>query len=187
MAEEVEAMGYDLVTVEWAGAPKHRVVRVYLDRAADSPPPAAEPTQGAVAAGRADGISLDEITKLTPIVSAALDAAEGDPQNEPLRRLLQAGYTLECSSPGIERPLAKVAHFNAFIGRRITVRTFEPITPGKKQRTFHGFVQRCEPDPASPDDPYAGTLSLREADGDAVYDIPLPAIKRAHLVYEETS
>ncbi len=167
-------MGFELVTVEWAGAPRHRVVRVYLDR-----PSAEDPERSA--------ISLDDITKLSPIVSAALDAAEHDPESEGLRRLLAAGYTLECSSPGIERPLAKLAHFERFAGRRITVRTHEPLVPGSKQRTFHGYIAGVEADPVGTEDPYAGTLRLDEADGDQQYAIPLPAIKRAHLVFEETS
>lgn len=162
-------MGFEVVTVEWAGAPRHRVVRVYLDRPE----------------GSESGITLDDITRLSPIVGNALDAAESAPGGEELNALLRAGYTLEVSSPGVERPLATRAHFERYVGHRISVRTYEPLEPGDKQRGFHGFVQSCEADPDAPGDQRAGTLILKDADADRLYRIPLPAMKRAHLVFED--
>jgi ribosome maturation factor RimP len=184
ISEAVEALGFEVVAVDWAGAARHRVVRVYLDRA----PKVGEGAQSAVEPAdpkKKDRIGLDDITRLSPVVSNALDAAEADPASVALQKLLKSGYTLECSSPGIERPLAKAKHFLRFVGQRVSVRTHEPLEAGSKQRGFHGYVSGHEPDAVHPEDPRGGTVLLEEADGDGVIRIPLSAIKRAHLVYED--
>ena len=195
--DAVEAMGFEVVVVDWAGAARHRVVRVYLDVGRD-----AHSAHGALrveeveeveevadgdegSGAKPKGITLDDITRLSPIVSNALDAAEADPEATALQRLLKTGYTLEVSSPGIERPLAKADHFTRFVGCRVSVRTFEPLEADSKQRGFHGYIKAHEPDPIHPDDPRGGAVILDEADGDGTIRIPLTAIKRAHLVYED--
>jgi ribosome maturation factor RimP len=194
----VEAMGFEVVVVDWGGTARHRVVRVYLDR----PKVEAGPQDGHAEddehteqdasereahknIGSGVGISLDEITRLSPVVSNALDAAEADPDATALQKLLKVGYTLECSSPGIERPLAKRAHFLSFVGRRVSVRTHDPLEAGSNQRGFHGFIKAHEPDEVHPQDPRGGYVVLDEADGEGTIRIPLSAIKRAHLVYED--
>lgn len=53
-----------------------------------------------------------------------------------LRDLLQQ-YSLEVSSPGLDRPLAKPEHFRRFLGRRVKVRTAEPI---EGRRSFTGML-----------------------------------------------
>ena len=182
--DAVEAMGFEVVVVDWAGAPRHRVVRVYLDREFDAQG-AQEAEGGEDEDAKGKGITLDDITRMSPIVSNALDAAEADPEAGALQKLLKNGYLLEVSSPGIERPLAKASHFTRFVGRRISVRTFEPLEAGSKQRGFHGYIKHHEPDPVQPEDPRGGAVVLDEADGDGTIRIPLTAIKRAHLVYED--
>jgi ribosome maturation factor RimP len=52
-------------------------------------------------------------------------------------------YSLEVSSPGLERPLTKPAHFRRFLGQRARVRTRQPRLagphePGKRVRSFTG-------------------------------------------------
>ena len=64
---------------------------------------------------------------------------------EHLRDLLQ-DYGLEVSSPGPERPLAKPAHFRRFIGRRVRVRTREPIAGSK---SFSGELVEAADDAVS--------------------------------------
>lgn len=59
-----------------------------------------------------DGMDLDEIARVTRLVSEVLDA------NDPL----PGRYTLEVSSPGLERPLVTPAHFARFIGSRVAVK-----------------------------------------------------------------
>jgi len=63
---------------------------------------------------REGGIDLDTLTSLSRVLSAALDAVEPDP--------LPGRYTLEVSSPGLERQLKTPAHYRRFIGTPINVK-----------------------------------------------------------------
>ncbi len=59
-----------------------------------------------------------------------------------LRDLL-ADYGLEVSSPGEDRPLTKPEHFTRFLGRRVRVRTSEPVEGSKN---FTGELVTADPD-----------------------------------------
>lgn len=62
---------------------------------------------------RADGVDLDTIADVTRTISHALDDHD----------VMRARYTLEVSSPGLERPLRTPAHFRASIGEMVRVKT----------------------------------------------------------------
>ena len=62
-----------------------------------------------------------------------------------LRDLLQ-DYSLEVSSPGPDRPLAKPEHFRRYVGRRVRVRTREPIDGSK---SFSGELVEAADDAVS--------------------------------------
>src|SRR5688500_18953579 len=85
-----------------------------------------------------------------------------------LRDLL-ADYSLEVSSPGPERPLAKPEHFRRFLGRRVRVRTRDEFDG---RRTFTGTLTDADD----------GSVSV-EAEGRAVR-IPLERVRRSNLVAE---
>lgn len=162
------AMGYEIVLVEWAGGRGGRIVRIYLDHPS--------------------GVSLDDCTRMSRIFSNALDAAEADPETPALAALLALPYTLEVSSPGLDRPLVKLSHFARSVGGRSVVKTKRAIPGGSDdQRTFHGRIVGTAVDPAHADDDRRGMVTLRALDGDILYDIPLADIRRAHLVYEPDS
>jgi len=78
-------------------------------------------------------------------------------------------HSLEVSSPGPERPLARPAHFARFAGRRAKVTTEEPIDD---RRNFTGVIRE-------PDEQAFGI----ECDG-VVFRIPYGDVQRAHLVQE---
>ncbi len=59
------------------------------------------------------GISLSDLERLSPVLSDLLDVY--DP--------IESRYLLEVASPGINRPLLKLEHFEAFIGQRVKIRT----------------------------------------------------------------
>jgi ribosome maturation factor RimP len=82
-------------------------------------------------------------------------------------------YTVDVSSPGLERPLRKPAHFRNAVGRRVAVRTDEAIA-GRKR--FRGQVL------AAGDE----SLSIGAESGDAVF-IPYAAIVRGNLIDEVSS
>lgn len=158
------AMGYEVVLLEWLGGRGGRVARIYLDHP--------------------NGISLDDCTRMSRIFSNALDAAEADPQTPALAALLAQPYTLEVSSPGLDRPLARLSHFARFVGSRTVIKTRQPIQPGSDQKTFHGHIVGTAVDPAQPEDDRRGTVLLRALDGDIIHSISLADVRRANLVYE---
>lgn len=158
------AMGYEVVLLEWLGGRGGRVARIYLDHP--------------------NGVSLDDCSRMSRIFSTALDAAEADPETPALAALLAQPYTLEVSSPGVDRPLVRLSHFARVVGGRAVIRTRTAIIAGSDQKTFHGHIVGTEVDPARPTDDRHGTVRLRALDGDTVHAIALTDIRRANLVYE---
>jgi len=102
----VEDLGLALYAVELVGGSgRARTVRVLVaDPAAD------------------DGITLDQVAAATEAVSPALDRAATDPATG-VARILPGSYTLEVSSPGLERPLHRAEHWRGAIGATVSVRT----------------------------------------------------------------
>lgn len=171
----LSTLGYELVHVEWSASGRQRKLQVFVDHP--------------------DGIDLGDCARLSPIVSNALDAAEvADKAAEApadhgahggeLARLLEGSYTLEVSSPGLERPLSRRSHYARFMGRLCKLRVFSPLAPGDTQRNFHGRIEAVTPDPNQPDDDRSGTVTLRDPDDGRAHPIPLDRVRRARLVYE---
>ena len=79
-------------------------------------------------------------------------------------------YTVDVSSPGIERPLRTPAHFRNAVGRKVSVRTADEIGGRKK---FRGEVVAAEDQ----------TFSLASGTGEAAV-IPYAEVVRANLVDE---
>jgi ribosome maturation factor RimP len=92
----VAAMGMDLENVRITTAGRRRLLRVVVD--ADG------------------GVSLDEIALVSRELSATLDRAAA---------MGEASYTLEVSSPGVDRPLTEPKHWRRAVGRLVTV----PLRP----------------------------------------------------------
>ncbi len=84
-------------------------------------------------------------------------------------RDLRESYGLEVSSPGVDRPLTKPEHYRRFLGRRVKVRTAEPIGG---RRNFTGTLTEAD----------ESTVSIA-ADG-AEVEIPLADVRRSNLVPE---
>ncbi len=89
--------GVELVTVEVVGGQRHRAVRVFLDR------------EG--------GIDIQTIADANEWISEALESVTR----------LSGSYTLEVSSPGIERALRTREHFERFAGRVVVLHTSAPL------------------------------------------------------------
>lgn len=66
---------------------------------------------------RPDGVGLDDLGQVTPAVSRALDDADPIAQR----------YTLEVTSPGVERPLRTPDQFARAVGETVTVKTIDPV------------------------------------------------------------
>ncbi len=93
----VEALGYELVGVEFVRAGKHSILRVFIDHE--------------------NGISVDDCAEVSYQASAILDVE--DPIN--------TEYNLEISSPGMDRPLFKEKHYEQSIGEVVQVRLTVPM------------------------------------------------------------
>ena len=104
-----EGEGMEIVDVEFRpeGSRGGRVLRLYLDK------------EG--------GLSVDDLTRVSRRLSELLDAEDA----------VEGAYTLEVSSPGINRPLKKPEHFARFVGKRIRVRTRDMIDG---RRSFLGIL-----------------------------------------------
>jgi ribosome maturation factor RimP len=82
---------------------------------------------------------------------------------------LRDRYSLEVSSPGLERPLTRPEHFARAVGRRVSLRTERPLDG---RRNFEGRLVRAG----------GGELEV-DQDGTPVR-IPQQAVRRARLVFE---
>ena len=78
-------------------------------------------------------------------------------------------YTIDVSSPGVERPLRKPGHFRNVVGRRAAIRTRDEI---RGRRRFRGEVLA------------AGERSVTVRAGEDDFDIPYEAIVRGNLIDE---
>lgn len=105
------------------------------------------------------GIGLDDCQRVSERIDPLLD--EHDP--------VPHSYALEVSSPGIERPLKKLADFERFTGRKISINTFVPVEGGRR---FKGVLVAASN--------HSVTL---EADGNSVV-IPMEQVASARLVAE---
>lgn len=109
-----------------------------------------------------DGVDVDRLGDLTRRISVALDAADPIPGR----------YTLEVSSPGLERPLRTSVHFAGAVGETITVRT----GPGEQGR------RRVRGELLSAD---AGLLVIADAEaGGEPVEVPLAEVETARTVFE---
>lgn len=121
--------GYELVDVRFVTEPGGWVLRIFIDRPAR--------TDGEADA-EGDVIDLDDCERMSRELSAVLDVE--DP--------IAQAYSLEVSSPGIDRPLVSVAHFRRFIGAEIkaTLLRGVPTPMGSERKNFRGILDGVEGD-----------------------------------------
>ncbi len=105
------------------------------------------------------GITVDDCELISRAVSELLDAE--DP--------IEHAYSLEVSSPGLERPLTKVKHFKRFVGEKVKIQTCETVSGSEK---FAGTL-------VDAGDEYITIESEKGIKTDLAYDL----IKKAHLWY----
>ena len=98
----VHGLGYELWEIEYAPRTGGGLLRLYID----SP----------------EGISVDDCERVSHGVSETLDAADPIPSH----------YTLEVSSPGLDRVLRTREHFERFAGERVKLEMMQPIEGRKR-------------------------------------------------------
>ena len=145
--------GLDVFDVQLRREPIGMVLRVVIDR----------PDQGRVEAPE-EAVGIDDCQRVSQDLSALLDVEDEFGQQD-----LGEAYTLEVSSPGLDRPLRSEADYRRFSGRLAKIVTTEPI---ERQSAFAGRITGIE----------AGNVVLEE--GRRTHRVPLDKIKRAHLDVE---
>jgi len=142
-APVVEGAGLELVDVTYAEGHGRAVLRVFIDKP-----------------GGVTGVTIDDCAKVSRELGAVLDVDD----------TLSTRYSLEVSSPGLDRVLKKEKDFLRFSGREVKIRT---RAPRDDRRNFKGLIQGVE----------NGGVVIVDSAGRRVA-IPLEDIERANLVPE---
>lgn len=133
-------MGYELIRARASGRDR-LVLQVMVERA------------------DRQSITVDSCAEVSRAISAILDVE--DP--------IQGSYVLEVSSPGIDRPLVKLADYDRFAGH---VAKLELAAPMAGRRRFRGRLLGVEGD----------VIKLVEDDGKGPCEVPFSAVQSAKLV-----
>ncbi len=137
LAPVVTTLGYEFWGLEYHTHARQTVLRVFIDRA--------------------EGINVDDCALVSRQLSAVLDVE--DP--------IAVEYTLEVSSPGMDRPLFTLEQFTRYIGEQVKVRL---RTPFEGRRNFAGRLRGVEAD------------EVVIADDEHEYLLPIEMIDKAHIV-----
>lgn len=141
----IAALGYELVGTEYLPQGKHSLLRIYIDTP--------------------DGIKVEDCERVSHQVSGLLDVEDS----------IQGQYTLEVSSPGLDRLLFKIEHFDRFVGQQIKVRLKLPLNG---QRNFTGKLLGTR------DGSVLMQVEAQEKSGEAMQElvVSLEKIEAARLV-----
>ena len=135
------AEGIEIVEIELLGSGKARVLRIYIDKP--------------------EGVSHADCENVSRQVGEILDAEDVIPGEN---------YTLEVSSPGVERKLVKPADYTRFAGKKAKIVTREEV---ESQRHWEGVLLGLDDQ----------QVLIEPAQG-RVVRIPLATVKRANLKFE---
>ena len=142
VAQRVTAdRGFELVDVELKRAAGSSLLRLYVDKPG--------------------GIGLDDLQSVSEEVSAILDAE--DP--------IEGHYTLEVSSPGLDRPLRNEADYRRFDGKLAKLSSYEPVDG---RRHWTGRIVGCE----------GGVVTLELEKGEGEARVPLAKVSHGRLEVE---
>lgn len=134
------ADGIEIVEIELKGGGKNQFLRISIDKP--------------------EGVTHEDCEKVSREVGGILDADD----------LITAHYTLEVSSPGVERKLLKIKDFERFQGKKAKVALREPISG---ERHFVGTIAGVTGE----------TISLALAPGSEI-QFPYAQVERANLKFE---
>lgn len=188
-AERVAAShGLDVVDVEFAGSAKDRILRVYLEKNAEG----RERLKTALAAGGSEmnselpealregglspqqlsGITHEDCAEFSRDFGVLLDVEDLVPGSE---------YTLEASSPGLDRKLTRAEDFQRFSGALLKVQTFEPI---RNNRYWQGRLTGANGESITIDLGAVKQNSKSRKTGVSAVEIALSNIEKAQLIPE---
>lgn len=155
----IENEGLELVDVEYLREGSRWVLRFYIDKPDQSP---FLPTLDGEQGKWHSGVGLEDCQRASHAVEMAIDVAD----------LIPHEYSLEVSSPGIERSLTRPEHFSKFVGRKVKIKTFSPLfDPPRKN--FKGILIS-----------YSGDVAEVEVEGGGRFSISRKEIAKARLQAE---
>ncbi len=134
----VEGLGYEYWGIEFRSQGHHSKLRVFIE-------------------DEENGISIDDCEKVSRQISGVMDVE--DP--------IQTEYTLEVSSPGMDRPLFRLEQYEAFAGQQVQIRLRMAF---EGRRKFNGVIKGVEGD------------DVVVVVDDHEYLLPFDSIERAHIV-----
>jgi len=184
-AERVAAShGLEVVEIELVGPAKERVLRVYLEKNAEEraklktaieagveglPERLAE---GRLSVEQLSGITHEDCSAFSRDFGVLLDVEDLVPGGE---------YTLEASSPGLDRKLSKPEEFQRFAGSLVKVQTFEPI---RNNRHWQGRLGALAGETITLDLAAVKQNSKSRKAGLSTVEIALSNIEKAQLIPE---
>jgi ribosome maturation factor RimP len=139
----IESEGMEIVDVECLKMKFRWLVRIYIDKE--------------------EGVTIADCSEISKQAGDSLDVYD----------VLPGSYTLEVSSPGLDRPLTRDKDFIKYRGHKVRIRTGEKIEGAKN---FHGILNDYL------DENGAKTLVV-DVSG-KIYHIPRDLVVKANLVYE---
>ncbi len=138
--EVVEGQGYEFVEMEFKGSGNNAVLRIFIDKPA--------------------GISHGDCQLVSEQVGTVLDVEDPIPYS----------YTLEVSSPGLDRKLVKESDYSRFEGKLARIQTRIPLN---RQKVFKGRLRGFR----------NGNVQLELPKGEAL-EIPLDVVSDARLEFD---
>ncbi len=137
----LDELSYELVDVEYKKEGKRWALRIFIDK------------EG--------GINTNDCSLVSKKISCLLDVEDPIPQS----------YSLEVSSPGVERPLRTREHYKRFEGNPVKIRCFSPV---KGRKTVRGRIKGVEKE----------QVVIEEKESKELIEIPFDMISKANLVFE---
>jgi ribosome maturation factor RimP len=161
IADRVAASsGLEIVDIEFLGGGKARMLRVFLDKSAAGTDPLA-------------GVTHEDCAHFSREFGTILDVED----------VMPGSYTLEVSSPGLDRKLVKAADFTRFTGSRVKLTTRQPVN---NNRHFEGRLEKFDDGRLMLDLSVASHKSRKkmgEAAGQKI-EIEFANVEKANLVPE---
>jgi len=141
----LDSMGVELVDLEFRKEGSGMILRLFIDKPG--------------------GILLDDCSAVSRELSELLDVEE----------IVPGIYSLEVSSPGLNRPLTKPADFVRYAGKLIKVRTYEMVADdaGNRRKTFLGQLVELKD----------GIIHMQLKEGQSAA-IPFDKVAKANLEFE---
>ena len=150
--------GIEIVEVQLLGAGRGRLLRIFIDRP--------QATSGDASADRPLGVSHADCEFISHQVGTILDIEDVIPGDS---------YTLEVSSPGLERKLSKAKDFERFVGQKAKVVLREPV---ENQRSWEGKLAGIA------EGVIAMEIAALEPAAGRVIRFPLDQVQKANLKFD---